>query len=134
MERRRLVLDAKVAAARFLAVERILAEQLGKLQEVGHAAGLLERLVELFTMAQHGHILPERLPDAGNLRQRAGQTLAASLHAALIPHELAQLPVELIDGPFTPHAQHPPGTLLPLPCRRRKSWVQCAAVRSCTPG
>ena len=41
-----LVLDAEVAAAALLAVQRVEAQQLAELEEVGDAAGLLERLVE----------------------------------------------------------------------------------------
>ena len=44
--RPRLVLHAEVAAARLLAVQRVAAHQLAELDEVGDAAGLLERLVE----------------------------------------------------------------------------------------
>src|SRR4051812_10223092 len=41
-----LVLHPQVAAARLLAGEGVEAEQLAELEEVGHAARLLERLVE----------------------------------------------------------------------------------------
>ena len=44
---RGLVLDAEVAAARFLAGERVAAHQLAELEEVGDAARPLELLVEL---------------------------------------------------------------------------------------
>ena len=50
---RRLVLDAEVAAARLLAVQRVEAHQLAELEEVGDAAGLLERLIELRAAAGH---------------------------------------------------------------------------------
>ena len=42
-----LVLLAEVAAAGLLALERVQAHQLAELEEVGDAAGHLERLVEL---------------------------------------------------------------------------------------
>src|SRR3954453_13011342 len=41
-----LVLDPEVTAAGLLAVQRVAHEQLGELEEVGHATGLLEGLVE----------------------------------------------------------------------------------------
>jgi hypothetical protein len=44
---RRLMLDAEMAATGLLAREGIMAHQLGKLQEVRHAPGVLERLVEV---------------------------------------------------------------------------------------
>ena len=50
---RGLVLHAEVAAARLLARERIAAHQLAELEEVGHAAGALELLVQL--AAPPGH-------------------------------------------------------------------------------
>ena len=41
----RLVFLAEVAASGFVALQGIQAHQLGELEEVGHAAGLFERLV-----------------------------------------------------------------------------------------
>src|SRR5512145_1043869 len=46
-----LVLLAEVPAAGFLALEGVEAHQLAELEEVGHAAGHLERLVELSAAA-----------------------------------------------------------------------------------
>ena len=48
-----LVLLAEVAAARLLARERVAAHELAELEEVGDAAGLLERLVQLGAGAGH---------------------------------------------------------------------------------
>src|SRR5687767_10703147 len=62
----RLVLLAEVAAARLLARERVLREQLAELEEVGDAARALERLVEVLARAGHGHVLPELGADLGD--------------------------------------------------------------------
>src|SRR5882672_363946 len=48
-----LVFLAEVAAGALLAGERIAAQQLAEVDEVGHAAGLLERLVERVGGAGH---------------------------------------------------------------------------------
>ncbi len=42
-----LILFAEMAAAGLVAIERIDAHQFAQLEEIGHAAGLLERLVDL---------------------------------------------------------------------------------------
>src|SRR5258708_39307975 len=55
---RRLVLDAEVAAARFLAAARVDATEPRELEEVGHAAGLFEGLVRLFIRTEDAHVLP----------------------------------------------------------------------------
>src|SRR5258708_5223730 len=44
---RSLVLLAEVGATRFTTLQRVETEQFAQLQEVGHTAGLLERLVDL---------------------------------------------------------------------------------------
>ncbi len=54
-----LILLPEVAAAALVAVQGVDAHQLAEFEEVGHAAGLLEGLVELLVLAQH----PDRLPE-----------------------------------------------------------------------
>src|SRR5207247_8911032 len=72
-----LVFDAEVTADRFFAVQGVDAHQLRKLEEVGDAAGFLERLVRLFARAQHAHILPVRL---SQLAHRSEDTRLNSSH------------------------------------------------------
>ena len=77
---RRLALLAEVAAARLLAVQRVEAHQLGELEEVGHPAGLLERLVQLRAAARDGDVLPEllaQLADASRARRAGPASLRA---------------------------------------------------------
>src|SRR6185369_3022298 len=64
---RGLVLDAEVAAARLLAGEGVAAHQLAQLEEIGHAAGALQLLVQLARAAGHGHVVPERLTQRRDL-------------------------------------------------------------------
>ena len=68
-----LVLDAEVAAAALLADERVLAHQLAELEEVGDAAGLLERLVERVALAEDGDVAPELLAQLRDLRERVAR-------------------------------------------------------------
>ena len=66
----RLVLLAEMAAAALVALQRVQAHQFGQFEEVGHAARLFERLVQLLARAQHLHVPPELLAQFGNLFQR----------------------------------------------------------------
>ena len=92
-----LVLDAEVAAAALLAVAGVAHEQLAELEEVGDAAGLLERLVEALVLAEHAHVGPELLAQRGDLAERLVEALGAAGHAAVVPHDLAELAVEVVD-------------------------------------
>ena len=72
--------------------------QLAELEEVGDAAGLLERLVERLVLAEHAHVLPELLADRRDLRQRLAEALLGARHAAVVPQDLAELAVDVVDG------------------------------------
>ena len=48
-------------------MERVEAHQFRQLQEIGHAAGMFERLVELLVAAEHVHVLPVFLAQLANL-------------------------------------------------------------------
>src|SRR2546430_1637356 len=96
---RGLALDAEVAAAGLTPVERIEAHQLRELEEVRDAAGLLERLVQLLTGPEHAHVPVELLAQLRDLRERPPETRVGPGHAAVVPHESAELPVEGVDGP-----------------------------------
>src|SRR5437016_1910106 len=87
----RLVLDSEVTAARLLAVQRVAAQQLAELEEVGHPARLLERLVERLVLAEHPNVGVELVAQSGNLAERLLETLAAARHAALVPEDVAEL-------------------------------------------
>ena len=86
-----LVLGPEVAAAGLLAVEGVEAHQLGQLEEVVDPAGLLEGLVELVAAAGDPEVLAELLVQGGDLRQRLLQALLGALHAAVVPHDPAEL-------------------------------------------
>src|SRR5438552_3678529 len=96
---RGLALDTEVAAARFRSVERVQTRQLREREEVRDAAGLLERLVQLLTGPEHAHVPVELLAQLRDLRERPPETRVGPGHAAVVPHESAELPVEGVDGP-----------------------------------
>src|SRR5688572_7835730 len=54
-----LVFLAEVAAAGLVALQRVLGEQLAELQEVGHAPGVFQLLIEGFARAEDADIRPE---------------------------------------------------------------------------
>ena len=59
---------------------------------------LLERLVERLAVAEDADVLPELLAQRRDLGDRLGQALLAAGHAAVVPHDLAELAVEPVDG------------------------------------
>ena len=73
-----LVLLAEVAAARLPALQGVEADQLAELEEVGHPAGLLERLVDLAVLAEDADVLPELLAEGGDLLQGGLEALPRS--------------------------------------------------------
>src|SRR2546430_13564647 len=116
---RGLAFDAEVAAAGLTPVERIEAHQLRELEEVRDAAGLLERLVQLLTGPEHAHVPVELLAQLRDLRERPPETGVGPGHAAVVPHEPAELPVEGVDGPpavdLEEHMRAPAGVLPGFP-------------------
>ena len=60
--------------------ERVEREQFGELEVVGHAAGVLEALVEVVRRARHRHVLPELLAQLRD-RRRARACRPASVRA-----------------------------------------------------
>ena len=103
----RLVLGPEVAAAGLVALERVEAHELAELQEVGHAPGVLERLVELLAAAGHLQVLPELLAQLRNHREAFLQALPVSGHAAALPHDLAERAVELGRGALALDPEQP---------------------------
>jgi hypothetical protein len=82
---------------RLLALERVAAHQLAELEEVGHAAGLLERWLRS-RPRRDVDVLPELLAQLGDLlRAPSSGPLGVAGHAARVPHDLAELAVEGVD-------------------------------------
>src|SRR5437870_152164 len=74
-----------------------MTHQLGELEEVGHAAGVLERLVELFALAAHVDVLPELVAQRADPSDRLLQSRGVPRHPALVPHHATELAVESVD-------------------------------------
>src|ERR1700716_2878957 len=55
----RLMFLTKMSAARFVALERINAHELGEFEEIGHATGAFERLIEIVSFAGNAHRSPK---------------------------------------------------------------------------
>src|ERR1051325_3381977 len=70
-----LALLAEVASAGLVAFERVEAHQLGELEEIGHAACLLERLVEFLAVAENFDVVPELLAQVRDLSESELQAL-----------------------------------------------------------
>src|SRR5205823_5621513 len=93
---RRLILLPEVAAAGLVALQRVAAHELRELEEVGHAARLLERLVEILAPAADVDVVPELLAQHADLLDRVLQAGGVAGHAAAVPHEATQLAVERV--------------------------------------
>ena len=84
-----LVLGAEVAAARFFAVEGVVAEDFGEFNEVGDAACFFEFDVEAICGPGDADVGPEFVADRGNLFESFLKAGFVALHAALVPDEEA---------------------------------------------
>src|SRR5699024_11331775 len=82
-------------------VEGVDAHQLTELEEVGHTAGLLQALVERVGGAEDAHVAPELLPERADEVDGLAQALVRALHPAVLPHDVAELPVEGVDAALT---------------------------------
>ncbi len=96
-------------AAAFLARERVAAHQFTEFQEVGHAAGLLEGLVDRVGRTGHANIGPELFPQGRNELQRLRQSFTGPRHTAELPHDLAESLVKMADGFLALVFEKPPG-------------------------
>ncbi len=89
-----LMFNAKVAPARFLASEGVVAEQFGEFEEVGDPARLFEFLVEFPPGSRDAHVVPELVADLGNPGEGLLQSRSGAGHAALVPDEETEFAVE----------------------------------------
>src|SRR5712691_872966 len=94
----RLMFHPKVAAARFLAMQRIDAHQFGQLEEIGDASCFFQGLIHLFAAAENTHVAPVQLAQATDFVPRFLQTIGAARPAAVLPHDISELAMERVDG------------------------------------
>src|ERR1700691_1935378 len=83
------ILLAEVAAAGFVAVQRIDAHKLSELEEIGHTTGFLQTLVKVAGAAEHFHVAPILFAQLADLTDGALEAAGGARHAAVIPHKLA---------------------------------------------
>src|SRR5580698_2481312 len=93
-----LIFLAEMTAARFLAMQRVGHQELRELEEVGHAAGVLEVLVERFARAGDLDVPPEFLAELADAVDRGLEPGLVAGHAAAFPHRAAQVAVNAVDG------------------------------------
>ena len=82
-----------------------MAHDLGEVDEVGDAPGFLELHVGAVGAAGDPDILPEILADLRDLREGLLESGLAAGHAAFVPDEHAEFPMETVDG-FRPLHVH----------------------------
>src|SRR5262245_66515639 len=86
-----------MAAAGFLAMQRVVSQQLREFQKVSDPSRVFERLIQFIGAARHIDVLPEFMSDYGNALERVFQTRLGSRHPHVVPHQLAQLAVKIED-------------------------------------
>src|SRR5690606_9733350 len=92
-----LRLGAEVTATRLATVEGVDAHEFTELDEVGHAAGLLEALVEGVGRAEDLQVAPELLLQVLDETNGLLEPLRVAIHAAVLPHDPTKLLVEGVD-------------------------------------
>src|SRR5688572_8944834 len=91
-----LTLLAEVSATGFRSLIGILDDEFCKLQEVCHAARMLELLVQPVCMTSQAQVFPEARSKRTHLLLRARKSGPITRHSAVVPHDLAQLSMEAV--------------------------------------
>ena len=92
--------NPEMAAAGLFTVQGVACQQFAEFKEVGHSTGIFQLLVELGAGTGDLDIFPELLTKHGNLFDGLGKALFGTGHTDIVPHDLAQVAVELGDGPL----------------------------------
>ena len=93
-----LALGAEVATARLLAVQGVSGDEACQLEIVGQAQSFLHLGVEALDVAGDADALPEFIFQFVNHALGSGEALLVAAHAHLLPHDVAKLLVEIVDG------------------------------------
>ena len=96
----RLVLFAEVTTTGFFARKSIVAHGFTKLEEVGHTPCFFQFHVRIVARTWNAHVAPELLTDFRNAFDVVLQTGFVAGHAAVVPHQQAELAMEGIDSAF----------------------------------
>jgi hypothetical protein len=92
-----LVLRTEMAAAGFFAIAGIVAHEFAKFEEIGDATGFFQLHVRVVTGTGNADVCPEFLTDLRDFFDRFRQSFASAFHAAVVPHQHAELAVEGVD-------------------------------------
>src|SRR3982075_2444161 len=101
----RLMFLTKMSAARFVALERINAHELGEFEEIGHATGAFERLIEIVSFAGNAHRSPKFVAQLRDFRERFAQSLSVSGHATFVPEKRSELTMDGVERTIAVHAK-----------------------------
>ena len=98
---RSLAFFAEVAAARFLAVQGVESEDFGELEEVSHAAGAFQVLVEGTFGTEHVDVFPEFGTEGRNLLESGLQAGFVTSHAHVFPHDVTEFTMDIVNSAGT---------------------------------
>ena len=88
------VFGAEVAAARFLAGQRVEGQEFAELHEVGHAVGAFQRRVQVRVGAGHVHVVPELGAQFADSVDGRFESRSVAGHADVLPHDVAEFAVQ----------------------------------------
>src|SRR5690242_19868152 len=93
-----LVFFPKMSAARFVALKRVDAHELGEFEKIRNPPGAFKRLIVAFTFAGNSNALPKFRAQFRNLLKRFSEAIRISRHPAFVPKQQAQLPMKRGQG------------------------------------
>src|SRR4029079_11461893 len=108
LSKRCLMLFPEMRAARFFAMQCVMAEQFGEFEEIGDPSGIFQFLIKRLPGAKHRHVVPELLAQGRDSFERLFESRFVSRHPAEIPHEVSQRSVKRRGGLPAPPPQQTP--------------------------
>src|SRR5688572_18529452 len=102
----------------------VATHELCELEEVGDPAGFLQRLVQVLVAAWNIDVPPELVTQNGNELERLPQPGVVPRHAAVVPHDPAELPMKRVDGALPVDCEEPLRSLRHLGFRFSKGGMR----------
>src|SRR5687767_1046176 len=90
LAKRRLMFFAKMRSARFFAMQRVIAKQLGTCEKIGHPTRIFQCLIECCPGSKDRYLVPELLAQGRNGFERLLEARFLAGHPAQIPHQASQ--------------------------------------------
>ena len=91
-----LVLLTEMTTAGFLAMQSVNTHEFAQLQEILDAISRLKRLIHASTRARHTQVRLELFTQITNHVNCLAQALRRTRHTAVLPHDSAKRPVEIL--------------------------------------